>query len=203
MQSISAHYRNAKEYIRRISQKFYEKALAFYQNYKSKSRVEQTRFLVLVLSLTLILDYLMFCFHTDKNIFNIFPTFPVLDSRREINVYLPDASARTIMKETRRISMPESKDELAGSLFNFVVRGSRFDNTSHIVPITTQLRKIWFIENRCVFDVALSPLKEAAIVVPGAEEAFKKALEKTIAENIPSVTEVTVLVNGIPGTRLW
>jgi hypothetical protein len=203
MQFISKQYQNAKEYIRRTTQKLYGKALALYQNYKSKSRVEQTRFLVLVLSLTLILDYLMFCLHADKNIFNIFPTFPVLDSRREVNIYLPDASARTIMKETRRISMPESKDELAVSLFNFVVRGSRFDNTSHVVPIATQLRKIWFVENRCVFDIALSPLKEAAIVVPGAEEAFKKALEKTITENIPSVTEVTVLVNGIPSARLW
>ncbi len=203
MHTIAIHYRNAKEYIRRTARKLHEKALSFYQNYKSKSRVEQTRFLVLVLSLTLILDYLMFCYHADKNLFNIFPTLPVLDLRREINIYLPDASAQTIMKETRRISMPESKDELANSLFNFVVRGSRFDNTSHIVPIATHLRKIWFIENRCVFDVALSPLKDAAIVVPGAEEAFKKALEKTITENIPSVTEVIVLVNGIPETKLW
>jgi len=172
-------------------------------SYYAKNRKDRTRMMVLFITLLILVDYLMFCYHTDKNIFNIFPSIPPIEFRNTINVYVPDATAQNIMKETRRVQLPDSSEDFAGMLFQFVVKGSHYDNTSHIVPVRTDLRKVWIFNGLCVFDLALAPLKDDAILVAGAQEAFKSAVEKTVCENISSVKHVEILVNGIPGTRIW
>ena len=166
-------------------------------------KIEKTRTLVLVISLLLIMDYLLFCYHTGKNVFDVFPSIPVLDSREEISVYLPDDTAQNIISEKRHILRNDNPNEYAHSLFNIVVKGSRFENTSNIVPITMHIRKVWVSGNNCYIDISHASLKENAKVIEGSEAGFRKALEKTITSNIPSIKHVTMLVNGIPDMRMW
>jgi len=170
--------------------------------YSGLDRVGRTRFLVLFISLVLIGDYLMFCYHTDKNIFNIFPPIPRLDTRSDISIYVPDKDARELMKESRKIQVPDGKDVYAGMLYRMVARGSIFDNTSHIVPVKTFVRHVWIGETECVIDIDFHAAKDRIESVPGSDLAFQKALEKTITENIPGISTVRVLLNGVP-RKLW
>lgn len=177
--------------------------IAFYrEKYNGLNKIERTRFLVLLISLLLILDYVMFSYHTDKNIFNIFPSMPSIDFRSDINIYVPDKDAKNILKESRSILVPAEKEIYAGMLYRMIAKGSRFDNTSNIVPVKTFVRNVWIGENRCVIDVDFEPAKERIEAVENSETAFKKALEMTIAENMPGITQVHVLLNGV-SRKLW
>ncbi len=178
------------------------RAARFRSWYSGLDRVGRTRFLVLFISLVLIGDYLMFCYHTDKNIFNIFPPIPRLDTRSDISIYVPDKDAKELMKESRKIQIPERKDVYAGMLYRMVARGSMFDNTSHIVPVKTFVRHVWIGETDCVIDIDFHAAKDGFDSVPGSDIAFQKALEKTIAENMPGISTVRVLLNGVP-RKLW
>lgn len=192
-----------ESYTMKIIQKTQETVIRLKDGYYAMDRVTRTRTLVLAISLVLILDYLLFCYHTGKNIFDVFPSIPVLDSREEISVYLPDDTARNIISEKRRILISDDPEEYVRTLFNIVVKGSRFENTSNIVPISMHIRKIWILGNDCYIDISHSRLKETAKVIEGSETSFRKALEKTITANIPSITRVTVLMSGIPDMRMW
>ncbi len=169
----------------------------------SADRVKKNRFLVLFISLLLIFDYLVFCLHAGKNIFDIFPSFPVLDSREERIIYLPDTDGKTIFEERRKIEITDDNDELVRLLFKIVVKGSLFENTAMAAPLDTYVRKVWFCGDQCVIDVGLSTLPDTFNVLPGSEENFRRALEKTITENIPSVKTVLLLERGIPNKNLW
>ena len=179
-----------------------ERVERFRSWYTGLDRLGRTRFLVLFISLVLIGDYLMFCYHTDKNIFNIFPPIPRLDTRSDISIYVPDKDARELMKEPRKIQVPDGKDVYAGMLYRMVTRGSIFDNTSHIVPVKTFVRHVWIGETDCVIDIDFHAAKDRIESVPGSDVAFRKALEKTITENIPGISTVRVLLNGVP-RKLW
>lgn len=170
--------------------------------YSGLGAIERTRFLVLFVSLLLLLDYFMFSYHTNKNIFNIFPAIPRLDFRSDINIYVPDKDAKNILKESRTVLVPGEKEVYAGMLYRMVVKGSRFDNTANIVPVKTFVRNVWMSENGCVIDIDFHTAKDRVEVVPGSDAAFQKALEMTIAENIPGIKNVQVLLNGVP-RKLW
>jgi len=46
-------------------------------------------------------------------------------------------------------------------------------------------------------------LRDDTPVIPGSEDNFRAALEKSITENIPSIKRVVVLEKGVPLKRLW
>jgi hypothetical protein len=179
-----------------------ERITRYRDKYNGLSRVERNRFLVLFISLLLILDYFMFSYHINKNIFSIFPALPRIDFRSEINIYVPDKDAKNILKETRSVLVPREKEIYAGMLYRMIAKGSRFDNTSSIVPVKTYVRNVWIGEKRCVIDIDFESAKERIEPVENSETAFKKAVEMTIAENITGITQVHVLLNGVP-RKLW
>ena len=79
---------------------------------------------------------------------------------------------------------------------------TRASGTASIVPVITFVRNIWVSGNDCVIDVDYEAVKERIETVPGSDEAFRKALEKTITDNIPGINKVHLLLNGIP-RKLW
>jgi hypothetical protein len=170
------------------------------------------RMLVVALSLLFIADYLMFCHLTEKNVFAIFPDIPSLKRSREVALYLPTFNDMSIEKETREISVYEDVERGIARLFDEVARGSKFENTSLFVPLEVFVRKIWLVNddgaldksgNHCIIDIEPGLLDARAAVIPGSEELFRKALEKTIKANMPFITSVTLLERGLPGTALW
>jgi hypothetical protein len=179
------------------------------KNYLNKIKLEipeRNRFLMLFLASLFLFDYLLFCYISSRNPLNIFPSIPLLEDKKLIHVYLPDIDWKSILKETREISIPDSKEEYAKILINIVINGSNVDNTSVAVPVSLFNRKIWFLEDICVIDFAPS-LPEAAknkkIFSSNSEAAFKESLEKTIIENIPSIKNIILLERGIPGRSMW
>ncbi|MCX7678765.1 MAG: hypothetical protein N2316_06055 [Spirochaetes bacterium] len=169
----------------------------FLTKYRSMDSRARSRFLVLFISLILLIDYGMFCYLTDKNVFNIFPTIPCLDSRRDIYIYLPDREAKSILKEKRKVLISQEKEVLATMLYHEVVRGSIFDNTAAVVPIKTFVRRAWVYGDTCVIDIDFEIAKTNISPLEGSFEAFSVALEKTLRENIPGVQKAYLLINGI------
>lgn len=169
---------------------------------------ERNRRLIILFASIAILDYVMFCLHTDKNVADIFPSLPLLSSERDVTVFLPSPDGVNLITEQRTVPRYGSDEKTAGALFNIVVRGSRYDNTSMAVPAELFLRRVWMLRERsaeslCVFDVEPTMLPRDAKVAANSEGLFKKALEKTIISNIPTVKKVLVMEKGIPGTVLW
>jgi hypothetical protein len=192
-----------KNQITRITGIINERVRYLTGKYNSMSRVERNRILILFISLMILFNYILFCYHTDKNIFNIFPAIPHLDKRTEIKIFLPDQEAKEILSETRKILIPDKKEDYIEFLFNTVAKGSIYENTSNIVPVKMHIRKIWLYDDSCIIDIALSELKNNARIVPGSEESFKIAIEKTIKENLISIKRVMILLNGVPERKLW
>jgi hypothetical protein len=172
-------------------------------------RRERHRRVILLFAFIFLFDYLMYCLHTDKNIVDIFPEIPSLDHYRSVSVYIPSLDGISLIQEKRSIPMHDSDEKKAKALFEFVVRGSSFENTSMAVPVDLFVRKIWIYKLRdgkgkvCVFDFEPAELRSNATVIQNSENLFKLALEKTITKNIPSVKSVIILEKGIPGTSLW
>lgn len=96
----------------------------------SPSIYKKKRSLMLIISILFLFDYLAFCYHTDRNPFDIFPSFPILYDKRTINVFLPNIDGKTILKETRKISYIDDIEGFIRLLFKIVVKGSNFENTS-------------------------------------------------------------------------
>lgn len=178
------------------------KAIA-YKNVLDGDRVRKNRFLVLTISLLLIFDYLVFCHHAEKNIFDIFPSLPKLDLRESRNIYIPANDGKSLLKEARRIEVPEEKEKFAALIFRIVSRGSIYENTSGAVPIDTHVRAIWLKGDTCYIDAGLAMLRDGTPVIPGSEDNFRTALEKSIVENVPSINRVVLLEKGVPLKRLW
>lgn len=172
------------------------------------SEREKRRVLILFFAGLFILDYCMFCFHTDKNVFDIFPTFPKLDDRREVTLYLPSPDGKTIFPEKRNIPEFDTDEKLARYLFNAVARGSANENTAMVVPVEFFVRTVWMYgageaKKTCVIDVEPTVLDARAPQIAGSEDLFRQALEKTILKNMSRVGTVMLLEKGIPGARLW
>jgi hypothetical protein len=158
-------------------------------------------------------NYLLFCVHTGKNIFDIFPSIPELDQKYEVTVYLPALDGKSILTEKRSIPQLKNEERLAGYLFNVVLKGSRFENTAVAIPVDLFVKKIWItkdaapaesgVEKTCIFDVEPALIRESAVIIPGSEELFRDALQKTITGNINSIKHVKVIENGIPERKLW
>ncbi|PKL36174.1 MAG: hypothetical protein CVV44_18320 [Spirochaetae bacterium HGW-Spirochaetae-1] len=191
-----------------------KRVIAFRDSIMERSRTnvkDRNRFLLIGIGSLLLLDYLMFCYHTDKNIFSIFPTIPIMEDKREIEVYLPGLDGETIFKEKRQIMGFPSDERFVRYLFNTVRKGSQFDNTSIMVPVELQIRNIWITdvdnisknEKLCVVDVEVPVIEKDITPLQGSELLFKEAFRQTVKANIPSITEITILERGIPDKKLW
>ncbi|MFW5770276.1 MAG: hypothetical protein ACOCX9_02465 [Spirochaetota bacterium] len=166
-------------------------------------RKERYRKLLLFISVVCIVDYLAFSYLADKNIFNVFPSLPVLDTRDEIVVYLPDLQTSKIMKENRMITRSDDTHIQIRELVKIVSRGSKYENTAILVPVDLLVRKVWIEGDTCVVDLGLLKMPGNATIIDGSEKAFQDALSRTIKENIDGISRVILLENGIPGKRLW
>jgi hypothetical protein len=172
-------------------------------------RKEKTRRLILLFAFLFLFDYLMYCLHTEKNIVDIFPEIPSLDHNKRVSVYVPSLDGGSFIKEKRSIPVYDSDEKTAKALFEFVVKGSIFENTAMAVPVDLFVRKVWIYRRGngngkvCVFDCEPAELRSNITVIKNSESLFKRALEKTVTENIPSVKTVLVLEKGVPGTALW
>jgi len=165
----------------------------------------KTRYIILILGLLFLADYLMFCGLTQKNVFDIIPSIPKLLEKKKGVVYLVSIDAKQIITEERNIPKFNNKDSFVKHLFKIVVYGSRFDNTSQIVPLKMFVRKVWFHKAgnkmHCYIDV--DPGDITSDIIPNSEKQFMVALNKTIKKNIPEITSVSLLDKGIPVAALW
>jgi hypothetical protein len=177
--------------------------ILIYKKKISSDNIERNRFLVLFITLLFLFDYLVFCYHTEKNPFNIFPSIPILEDKKLINVYLPYLDGQSILKESRRVSVIDNDQGFVRLLFKIVVKGSYYENTAAVVPVDIGIRGIWIYEGSCIIDLALAAVVDNVAVIPGSENTFRRALEKTITENIPSIERVIILERGIPGKNIW
>ncbi len=191
-----------KNIINTIIKNIRERILA-YKERVSSDNIERNRFLVLFVTLLFIFDYLVFCYHTDKNPFDIFPVLPVLEDKKLINAYLPYLDGKSILKESRRVSVIDNDEGFIRLLFKIVVKGSYYENTAAVVPVDIRIRGIWIYEGTCIIDLTLATIVDNIEIIPGSENTFRRALEKTITENIPSIERVIILERGIPGKSIW
>ena len=170
---------------------------------------ERNRRLILLFAGIFFADYLMYCLHTNHNIVDIFPELPSLAQEKNVSVYLPALDGSTIFREKRAIPVYNSDEKTAKLLFEIVAKGSLYDNTAMAVPANLFVRKVWIHGPAggngrvCVIDVEPAELRSGAAVIKNSESLFKRALEKTITGNIPSIKTVIVLEKGVPGTALW
>lgn len=97
-------------------------------------------------------------------------------------------------------------------LFSAVSRGSIYENTSFTVPVNLRVRKVWLFGDvkdaesgpyHCVIDVDADIIRDKTFVIKGSEQLFRKALEKTIISNVPTIKDVTVIEKGVPDKALW
>lgn len=163
---------------------------------------ERNRLFLLIVSLMLILNYLLYCFHVEKNIFDIYPSFPVMDNREEITIFLPGVKGE-ILKETRLVELENSKEKIIEFIVAEIVRGSKYENTRMVVPIEFNIRKVWIHNSECYIDIRLEALNPETPVLPESESNFKKAVQKSITENFNDITTVNILENGISNRSLW
>lgn len=181
--------------------------------YATKARMdsdirEKNRIILLAVSFLFVFDYIMFSYHINKNIFDIFPSIPALDFKKTINIYIPSEGCKEIIAEKRKVYSGFTDENLIQSLFDLVAEGSYFENTSENVPARFLIKKIWIIneENEgktCVIDLNPVMLDKNITVVKGSEHMFREALQKTIAENIPGIKKVILLEKGVPFRKLW
>jgi hypothetical protein len=180
-----------------------------FELFEQPDRKERNRKIILALVLLFMLDYLMYCLHTRTSVFDIFPSIPSLDQRREVMVFLPALDGSTIFREKRSIPEYDSDEKTARELLYMVARGSQYKNTAPVVPADLFVKRIWLYgdgkgkKKVCVFDLDPVELTPEVTIVSNSEKEFLAALDKTIRTNIPSVKSTVVLVNGVPGVSLW
>ena len=182
---------------------------AIKEKYYAKDKKERNRISILMLSGIMFLNYIMFCYHVESNIFNIFPSIPVIEKKEVINIYIPSEGAMEIISEEREIYQGLSEEILVKKLFSLVSAGSYYENTAINVPVRYIIKKVWITDAdgsdgyTCAIDVMPEILDGDISVVENSEILFRKALEKTIVENIPHVKRVILLENGVPFRKLW
>ncbi len=178
------------------------------RDYCKSDRKKRNRALIVFFALLFVLDYVMVSYHIEKNVFDIFPSFPLLERKIAITVYLPALDGETMLKEVRKVPKFDDDVQLARHLCYQVMKGSKFENTAVMVPMNLFIRKVWLHGEEgkgrvCVFDMEPETLKGSAEVFQNSEVLFRRALEKTVTENMAGVTGVIVLEKGIPGKPLW
>ena len=169
------------------------------------------RRLIITLASIFFLDYMMFCYHTGKNIFAIFPSVPPISLQREITVYLPSLDAKTIIDEKRKAASFDNDERFIQFLVDSVAKGSLFQNTAMAVPAEINIRKIWLLEKSAnpdgkdIYAIDCDPLmlEPGMKPLPDSEELFKKALKQTITANIPHISDIILLAGGIPDRKFW
>ena len=175
----------------------------------ANSEKEKNRIYILATSSLFLLIYIMFSYHIDKNIFNIFPSIPLLEDKKTINIYIPSEECKEILTEEREVYSKLEDESLIEKLFDLVCAGSYFENTSENVPIDLLIKKIWIVDVEngdgkvCVIDLSPIILDKDIHVVKGSEQMFKDALEKTITSNVPEIKKVILLEKGVPFRKLW
>ncbi len=190
-----------KSFLEKIRKK-YRDIVYIIQN-PPEDRKKRYRKILLFVSVLCIIDYLAFSYLAHNNVFDIFPSIPVIDTRDQVNVYLPDLQTDRMLKETRLIKRSDDMSVQVRQLVKTVARGSKYENTSVIVPVDLHIRKVWLEGDSCIIDFELSRIAGNSPVIDGSEKAFLTAVNKTISENIKSITRVVFLENGIPGKRMW
>ena len=169
------------------------------------------RYLILTLGAVFVLDYFMFCYHSEKNVFSFFPELPVISKQKEVTVYLPALDGQSLLEEKRMAASYESRERFIKFLFNAVVKGSKFQNTALAVPVQMNIRKIWVLDKSgdhegkgfCAIDCEVPVSDQEVKPIPGSEPLFKKALEQTITANIPEIAGIILLERGVPDKKLW
>lgn len=166
---------------------------------------ERRRFFILLFGAVFFLDYLMFCYHADKNVFDIIPSLPLMEESRKVTLYLPSPDGKTIIKEKRQIGTFPAEEKFAAVLLSMVVRGSEKENTSMAVPVKLKLRRVWINreEGQCVYDFDPILVSDDTKIVAGSEKLFRESLKKTVRANLPSIKEMYLLERGVPGRKLW
>ena len=169
---------------------------------------ERNRIILLALSFLFVFDYIMFSYHIDKNVLDIFPSIPALDLKKTVNIYIPSEGCTEIISEKRKVHSGLSDENLIQRLFELVANGSIYENTSENVPVRFLIKKIWIVDEEsngktCVIDLNPVILEKNIIVVRGSEQMFREAIQKTIAENIPGIKKVILLEKGVPFKKLW
>ncbi len=177
------------------------------EHYGSDTR-KKTRALIIAFAIMFIFDYAVVSYHIEKNVFDIFPSFPLLQKRTRITVYLPSLDGENLLKEVRKVPVYEDEKQFARFLCYQVMKGSTFENTAVMVPMDLFIRKIWIYEEDgqgkvCVFDMEPETLNDNTSVISNSESLFREALEKTVSANISSISRVMVLEKGIPGKPVW
>lgn len=186
-----------------------DKIRSLRDNYYSKDKKERNRIAILALSSLMFLNYVMFSYHIESNIFDIFPSIPVIEDRVTINIYIPSEGASEIISEERVIHDGLPDEVLVKKLFSLIAAGSFYENTALNVPAKYTIKKIWITEVEsghgkiCAIDLMPEMLDSDISVVKGSEKLFKESLEKTIIENMPGITGVVILENGVPFRPLW
>lgn len=169
---------------------------------------ERNRRLIVFFAALCVFDYMAYSYHTDKNLFDIFPPIPSLGSQMRAPVFFPSLDGSTIVQEMRMIPRFEEEENTARCLFETVVEGRRFANTAAAVPVEMILRNVWIrrgpkgAPSVCVFDIEPVMVAPGAEVIKNSEALFRQALEKTVRRNIPGVERVLVLEKGVE-SRLW
>ncbi|MCX8123684.1 MAG: hypothetical protein N3F66_05910 [Spirochaetes bacterium] len=161
------------------------------------------RILLLVISIVCIIDYAAISILTDKSIFDIYPSLPALDTRDTIDIFVADLDAKSILKETRLVSLPKDNEGKVRRLVKLVAEGSEFENTRAIAPVDIVVRHIWFYDTTCIIDCELGTIEGQVPYIPDSFKAFNKALEQTISRNIQGITKVVLLEHGVYGKNLW
>lgn len=168
---------------------------------------EKTRITILLLSAIFLLDYIFISLHIDKNIFDIFPSLPAVESKDKVKIFIPSEGCKEIISEYRTIDKDVDEDIFVAKLLSLVAEGSWFENTSSNVPVKLLVKKVWFSNTSngrvCAIDLMPVVIEKDITIVPNSENMFKEALEKTIKENIPNIHSVILLEAGVPGKRIW
>lgn len=153
----------------------------------------------------LLFCYIAICVHLERNPLNVFRPLPVLDSREDVSIYIPDTDAKTVIEVKRKMQVTEDKATMISSIIRATTKGLYYENTRAAVPTEGMLRNVWFVDNgkTCVLDFRINLLGDDFIPIPGSEENFKKALKKSIVANIDGVEEVVFAENGVYNKELW
>jgi hypothetical protein len=205
---IKSVYQNLKSSVKNNIEKLKKEIYATKSRMDSDVR-ERNRIVLLAISSLFILDYIMFSYHVNKNIFDIFPSIPVLEQKKKVNIYIPSEGCKEIISEKRQVYSNLENENLIRRLFDLVARGSYYENTSENVPVNFLIKMIWLVNDEtgsgkiCIIDLSPVILDKDITVVKGSEQMFRESLEKTIVENIPGIKKVMILEKGIPYKKLW
>ena len=169
----------------------------------------RNRMLVLFFAGLFLFDYALYCFHVEKNPFDIFPSLPVLERKADISVYLPSPDGETHFEEIRSVPADLSEKGYVSYLFDVVAGGSIYRNTSTAVPAELLVKDIFIYEESgsgerlCIINIDPVLIDPGAKVIEGSEQLFKAMVEKTITANLPEIKRVYILERGIAGKKLW